>query len=101
VCGGPEDVFGDHAVSCKKSGFGDRHLGTRTIFCQVFLIQSRVPHDSKVDIAEMDAALLTFCGKHGDWETGPRGGPEDCPRLSTLTQSKAGRYVAALPPNGG
>jgi len=32
LCGGPVDVFGDHAVSCKKSGFGDRHLGTQTFF---------------------------------------------------------------------
>jgi len=29
VCGGPVDILGDHAVSCKKSGFGDRHLGTQ------------------------------------------------------------------------
>jgi len=50
LCGGPVDVFGDHAVSCKKSGFGDRHLGTQTFFCQV-LTQSRVPHDREVDIA--------------------------------------------------
>jgi len=35
LCGGPVDVFGDHAVSCKKSGFGDRQLGTQTFFCQV------------------------------------------------------------------
>jgi len=48
--GGPVDVFGDQAVSCKKSGFGDRHLGTQTFFCQV-LTQSRVPHDREVDIA--------------------------------------------------
>jgi len=44
LCGGPVDVFGDHAVACKKSGFGDRHLGTQTFFWQV-LTQSRVPHD--------------------------------------------------------
>jgi len=44
------DVFGDHSVSCKKSGFGDRHLGTQTFFCQV-LTQSRVPNDREVDIA--------------------------------------------------
>jgi len=50
LCGGPVDVFGDHAVSCKKSGFGDRHLGTQTFFCQV-LTQSRVPHDREVDVA--------------------------------------------------
>jgi len=50
LCGGPVDVFGDHAVSCKKSGFGDRHLGTQTFFCLV-LTQSRVPHDREVDIA--------------------------------------------------
>jgi len=50
LCGGPVDVFGDHAVSGKKSGFGDRHLGTQTSFCQV-LTQSRVSHDREVDIA--------------------------------------------------
>jgi len=37
-------------VACKKSGFGDRHLGTQTFFCQV-LTQSRVPHDREVEIA--------------------------------------------------
>jgi len=37
-------------VSCKKSGFGDRHLGTQTLSCQV-LTQSRVPHYREVDIA--------------------------------------------------
>jgi len=50
LCGEPVDVFGDHAVACKKSGFGDRHLGTQTFFCQI-LTQSRVPHDREVDIA--------------------------------------------------
>jgi len=50
LCGGPVDVFGDHSVSCKKSGFGDRHLGTKNVFCQV-LTQSRAPHDLEVDIA--------------------------------------------------
>jgi len=50
LCGRPMEVFGDFAVSCKKSGFGDRHLGTQTFFCQV-LTQSRVPHDRELDIA--------------------------------------------------
>jgi len=50
LCGWPVKVFGEHAVSCKKSGFGDRHLGTQTFFCQI-LTQSRVPHDLEVDIA--------------------------------------------------
>jgi len=27
LCGGPVDIVGDHAVSCTKSGFGDRKLG--------------------------------------------------------------------------
>jgi len=44
------DIFGDHAVSCKKSCFGDRHLGTQSFFCQV-LTQARIPHDREVDIA--------------------------------------------------
>jgi len=95
VCGGPEDVFGDHAVSCKKSGFGDRHLGTRTIFCHIFLIQSRVPHDSKVDIAEMDAALLTFCGKHGlgdgTWDAVDLKIVHDCP--PELSQRQAATWL--------
>jgi len=60
LCGGPVDVVRDHAVSCKKSGFGDRHLGTQTIFCQV-LTQSRVPHDREVKSPEKDAAQPTFC----------------------------------------
>jgi len=50
LCGDPVDVFGDHAVSCKKSGLGDRHLGPQTFFCQV-ITQSRVPHDREVEIA--------------------------------------------------
>jgi len=43
-------VLGNHAVSCKKSEFGDRHLGTETFFCQV-LAQSRDPHGRGVEIA--------------------------------------------------
>jgi len=45
LCKEPVDVFGDLAVSCKKLGFGDRHLGTQTLY------PSRVPHDREVDIA--------------------------------------------------
>jgi len=43
------EIFGDHAVSCKKSGFVERHLGTQFFFCQV-LNQARIPHDRKVDV---------------------------------------------------
>jgi len=43
LCGGPVHIFGDHAVSCQKSGFGDRHLGTQSYIFQV-LTQTRVPH---------------------------------------------------------
>jgi len=50
VFGGPVDFFGDHAVSCKKSGFGDRNLGPQTLFWQV-LTRSRGLHDREVDIA--------------------------------------------------
>jgi len=50
LCGGPVDIFGDHAVSCKMSGFGERYLGTQSFFCQV-LTQARIPHDLEVDIA--------------------------------------------------
>jgi len=50
LCGGPVDVFGELAVSCKESRFGDRHLDAQTFFCQV-LTHSRVPHDREVDIA--------------------------------------------------
>jgi len=49
LCGGPVDIFGDHAVSCNKSGLGDRHLGTQSFFCQV-LTQARIPHDREVDV---------------------------------------------------
>jgi len=61
------DIFGDHAVSCNKSGFGDRHLGTQTFFCQV-LTRSRVPHDREVDIAgngrrPADILLKTWDGR--------------------------------------
>jgi len=37
------DIFGDHAVSCRKSGFGARHLGTQNFFCH--------DHDREVDVA--------------------------------------------------
>jgi len=50
LCGEPVDIFGDHALSCKKSSFGDRQLGTQSFFCQV-LTQARIPHDREVDIA--------------------------------------------------
>jgi len=49
-CGRPVDLFGDHAVSCKESGLGDRHLGRQTFFCQV-LNQSRVPQYREVTVA--------------------------------------------------
>jgi len=51
LCGGPVDFFGDHAVSCKKSGFGDMHLGTQSFLCQV-LTEARVPHDRELDVSE-------------------------------------------------
>jgi len=38
------------AVSCKKSGFGDRHSGTQTFSGKVLTL-SRVPHDREVYIA--------------------------------------------------
>jgi len=52
LCSGPVDIFGDHAVTCKKSGFGDGHLGTGTqsFYCLV-ITQARVPHNRGVDIA--------------------------------------------------
>jgi len=50
LCGGPVDIFRDHAVSCKKSGFGDRHLGTQSFLCQV-PAKAPVPHDREVDVA--------------------------------------------------
>jgi len=39
-----------HAVSCRNSGFGDRHLGNQSFVCQV-LTQARIPHDREVEIA--------------------------------------------------
>jgi len=67
LCGGPLDVFVDHAVSSKKSRFGDRHLGRQTFFCQV-LTQSLVPHYREVDIAAngrrpADILLKTWDGR--------------------------------------
>jgi len=50
LCGEPLDIFGDHAVSCKKSGFGDKHLGPQCFFCQVLTI-SRIPQDREVNVA--------------------------------------------------
>jgi len=62
--GGLVDIFGDHAVSCKKSGFGDRHLGSQSFFCQV-LTQTRIPHDREVDIAGTADAQRTSCRRRG------------------------------------
>jgi len=67
VCGGPVEIFGDHAMSCKKSGFGDRHLGTQSFFRQV-ITQARVPHDHEADIAgngrrPADMLLKTWDGR--------------------------------------
>jgi len=50
LCGGPVGIFGDNAVSCKTSGFGNRHLGTQSFFCRVFA-QARVRHDREVHVA--------------------------------------------------
>jgi len=44
------DIFGDHPVSYRKSGFGDRHPGTQSFFYHV-PTQARIPHDREVDIA--------------------------------------------------
>jgi len=49
LCGGPLDIFGDHAVSCNKSGFGNGHLDNQPFFCVI--TQARIPHDREVDIA--------------------------------------------------
>jgi len=65
LCGGPVGVFGDHAVSCKKSRYGDTHLGTQTFFCQV-LTQSRVLHDREVDIAGNGRRPADILLKAGD-----------------------------------
>jgi len=67
LCGGPVDIFGHHDVSCKKSGFGERHLGTQSFLCQV-LTQARIPHDREVDIAgngrrPADVLLRAWDGK--------------------------------------
>jgi len=43
-------MFGDHAVSCKKSGFWDRHVGSQSFSCRV-LTQARIPHDREIEIA--------------------------------------------------
>jgi len=58
-CGGPVDVFGDHFVSCKKSGLGYWHHGTPTVFCHV-LTQSRVRMTSRWTSPETDAARRSF-----------------------------------------
>jgi len=58
--GGPVDVFGDHSVSCKKSGFGDRHLGTQT-FSARSLPSPEFPMTAGWTSPETDAARLTFC----------------------------------------
>jgi len=49
VCGEAVDVFGDHAVTCAKSGFGARHLGVQAFFSQI-LTQAQTPHKREVDI---------------------------------------------------
>jgi len=43
------EIFGDHASPC-NSGFGNRHPGTQSYFCQV-LTHARVPNDHELDVA--------------------------------------------------
>jgi len=50
LCGWPLYIFVEESVPCKKSGIGDRHLGTQFFFFQV-LTQARIPHDRQPDIA--------------------------------------------------
>ena len=49
ACRRPVDVFGDHAVVCKRSGLWNRHLGVQTFLCQM-LTEARVPHEREVAI---------------------------------------------------
>ena len=49
ACMRPVDVFGDHAVMCKRSGFWNRHIGVQTFLCQM-LTEARVPHEREVAI---------------------------------------------------
>jgi len=60
------DIYGEHAVSCKKSGFGDRHLRTQCFFCQV-LTQARIPHEREVDIAGNGRRPADILLKACDW----------------------------------
>jgi len=50
LCGGPVEIFGDHAVACNKSCFGDRQLGPQSILCHIFT-QSRFLLDHEVGFA--------------------------------------------------
>jgi len=59
------DIFADHAVSGKKSGFGDRQLGTQSFFCQV-LTKAQIPHDREMDIAENSQRLADILQKAWD-----------------------------------
>ena len=43
ACGAPVDVFGDHAVSCGKVGFGPRHRGIQDFLCRM-LARAHLPH---------------------------------------------------------
>ena len=49
ACGSPVDVFGDHAVSCGKVGFGPRHRGTQDFLCRM-LAQARLPHEREAHV---------------------------------------------------
>ena len=69
ACGAPIDVFGDHAVSCAKVGFGPRHHGIQSFLCRS-LAQAHLPHDREVDVVgdgTRPADVLLKC-----WEPGGR-----------------------------
>ena len=45
----PVDVFGDHAVSCAKVGFGPRHRGVQDFLCRM-LGQARLPYEREAHV---------------------------------------------------
>ena len=48
-CGTGVDVYGDHAVSCVKVGFGARHSGAQDFICRM-LAQARLPHEREAHV---------------------------------------------------
>jgi len=87
LCGGTVDVFGDYAVSCKKSGFGDRQLAHKPFYARSsptpeFHMTARWKSPKRTPPSERLAEGVKR-------EAGPRSGPGDSPAKPYRWQTPA------------